>query len=274
MRKKGRILPLSLPRRLVGDLLHFAKKIPTIPVQRRMNVADLRDLRQQASPRPSWCAIFTKAYSIVASAFPELRRAYVSFPWPHLYEHPTNIASIAIERDYHGENGVFFVHLRSPGEQSLTALDAHLRRFKEQPIESIALYRRALLISRLPLPVRRFIWWYGLNSSGCKRCKRMGTFGVSSYASLGAESLHPISPLTVTLNYGVIDEEGNVNVRLIYDHRVLDGATIARALEEMENILHKEIADELSGQRSAVSGQQSAVSYKTAIREATDADTQ
>ncbi len=43
---------------------------------------------------------------------------------------------------------------------------------------------------------------------------------------LSAESLHPISPLTTTMTYGVIAADGSVNVRLIYDHRVLDGAVV------------------------------------------------
>ena len=38
-------------------------------------------------PRPSWCAIFTKAYAVVAARYPELRRAYLKFPFPRLYEH-------------------------------------------------------------------------------------------------------------------------------------------------------------------------------------------
>ena len=33
----GRSLRLSLPRRFVCDLLHFARKVPTVPVQRTMN---------------------------------------------------------------------------------------------------------------------------------------------------------------------------------------------------------------------------------------------
>ena len=32
----GRRLRLSLPRRQVCDLMHFAKKVPSIPVQRTM----------------------------------------------------------------------------------------------------------------------------------------------------------------------------------------------------------------------------------------------
>ena len=41
----GRTIRLSLPRRFVGDLVHFAHKVPTIPVQRLFNVAELDRLR-------------------------------------------------------------------------------------------------------------------------------------------------------------------------------------------------------------------------------------
>jgi hypothetical protein len=89
------------------------------------------------------------------------------------------------------------------------------------------------------------IWWIGLNASGRKRAHFMGTAGVSAYAGLGAASLHPLSLLTSTLNYGVIEPDGSVDVRLTYDHRVLDGGTIARALADLERVLTHEILAEL-----------------------------
>lgn len=253
---RGRTLPLSLPRRLIIDLMHFAQQVPTVPVQRTINVAALREARQALSVPPSWCVMFTKAHAIVASRFPEFRRAYIGFPRPHLYEHPFSIASVAIEREYRGENGVFFAHLRGPENQSLTALDDHLHRFKNEPIEKIGLYRRALYFSRMPRFLRRFAWWYGLNSSGHKRAARMGTFGVSVYSALGAESLHPLSVLTTTLTYGPIAGDGKVTVRLIYDHRVMDGSTVARALKALDDVLNQEILAELRGltPRSASEG--------------------
>jgi len=241
----GRNLPLSLPRRFIGDLVHFAHRVPTVPVERLMQLAPVIAARQRAQPRPSWCAIFTKAYAFVASAYPELRRAYLSFPQPHLYEHPINVASIAVERRLRDEDAVFFVHLKNPEKQTLQELDWQLRRAKEQPIEKIGSFRRVLLVSRLPWPLRRFVWWTGLNVSGRKRAHYLGTFGVSVYSGLGAASLHPLSPLTTTLNYGVIAPDGGVQVRLVYDHRVLDGATVARALGELERVLTCEILAEL-----------------------------
>jgi len=241
----GRTLSLSRSRRFICDLLHFAQKVPSVPVQRRMNLAPLVEVRAAASPRPSWCAIFTKAYAAVAAARPELRRAYLCFPWPHLYEHPESIASIAVGRQLGDEDAVFFGHLRSPEKRGLLELDDHLHRLKEAPIESIGVFRRVLKTSRLPRPLRRFLWWFGLNVSGRKRAKHLGTFGVTVYSGLGAESLHPLSPLTTTLNYGVIQGDGSVNVRLIYDHRVLDGSTVARALQDLEQVLTTQIVVEM-----------------------------
>jgi hypothetical protein len=242
---KGRWLPLSLSRRLICDLMHSARKVPTVPVERRMNLATVVAARRQAAPRPSWCALFTKAFAFVAAARRELRRAYLAFPWPHLYEHPTSVASIAIERQLHGEDVVLFAPLRDPVSHGLQELDARLRWYKDAAIEKITPFRRALAISSLPLPLRRFVWWFGLNVWGRKRANYMGTFGVSVYSALGAASLHPLSPLTTVLNYGVIDANGQVDVRLVYDHRVLDGATVARALEDLEKVLTCEILAEL-----------------------------
>src|SRR5207247_1675679 len=133
---------------------------------------------------------------------PELRRAYLSVPWPHLYEHPSNNACIAIERRFGDEDAVFFGHIRSPEEQTLSDLDLWMRQRKEWPIERIGSFRRALMITRWPLPIRRLIWWCGLNTNGRRRARRLCTFGVSAYAGLGAASLHPLAPLTITMNYG------------------------------------------------------------------------
>ena len=105
--------------------------------------------------------------------------------------------------------------------------------------------RFALRFARLPTALRRLMWWLALEVDGASRARKVGTFAVSVYSGLGAESLHPLSPLTATLNYGVIGPDGTVPVRIIYDHRVMDGSTVARALARLETILDQDMADEL-----------------------------
>src|SRR5262249_57341667 len=104
------------------------------------------------------------------------------------------------------------------------------------PIDSIKDFQLILRISALPRPLRRLLWWLGLNF-GRQRSNFFGTFAISVYSALNSESLHPLTPLTTVLNYGVIDRNGDVNVRIIYDHGVMDGATVARRLAQLEEIL-------------------------------------
>jgi hypothetical protein len=252
--QNGRRIALSLPRRFVGDLLHFARQLPTVPVQRRMDLTAVAAARRAAAVRVGWCAIFTKAYALVSAARPELRRAYLPFPRPHLYEHPATIGSVTVEREYEGEPAVFVGRVPSPEALRLVEVDALIRYYKTAPLEKIAAFRTALRISRLPRPLRRLVWGFGLKARGLYRASLFGTFGVSVVAPFGASSLHVLSPLTTTLNYGTFLPDGSLDVRLVYDHRVLDGATVARALGHLEEVLRGPIADELAALGSTDAG--------------------
>jgi hypothetical protein len=246
---RGRSMRVPLPNRWITDMLVCARKVPSIPVLRRMDLKALVELRPHLEPRPSWVTIFAKAFSLVAREVPQLRRAYLGKFFPRIYEHPTSVASIAIERDFEGEDAVLFGRLVAPDIQSLTGLTERLHQFKTAAVDGISSYRELMRISRLPRPLRRLAWWFGLNINGYLRAKLFGTFGVSAYAQLGAESLHPISPLTTLLTYGQISPAGAVDVRLVYDHRVMNGSTVARALVRLEEVLQTEMVTELRGMR-------------------------
>ncbi|MDY3551978.1 2-oxo acid dehydrogenase subunit E2 [Gemmata sp. JC717] len=241
---RGRRIGLSAPRRFLVDLLHLASRVPGVPVERRMHLGAVARARDEAAPRPGWPAVFLKAFARVAADVPELRRAYVCLPWPHLYEYPTSVASVAVEREYRGERAVFFGRVDGPAERPLVETDARVRVLREAPVEEVKCFRKLLRVARLPRPLRRCLLWLGLNLPR-SRPAQFGTFGLSSYASLGAESLHPISPLTATLTYGVIQASGSVTVRVVYDHRALDGATAARVLARLEAELIGPICTEL-----------------------------
>jgi hypothetical protein len=211
-----------------------------------MQLAPLVRARAAAVPQPGWCAIFTKAYALVAAKRPELRRDYLSFPWPHLYEHAISVATVAIERSFDGENAVFFLPIQSPEKLPLVQLDTRLSHCKQCPFDEIGAFRRISLVGRLPRRIRLLLWFLALHCLPRKRAKILGTYGITVYAGLGAASLHPLSVLSTTLNYGVIDADGSVDVRLVYDHRVMDGATIARTLADLEETLNGAIVEELA----------------------------
>jgi hypothetical protein len=222
----GRRMPVSLARRFIGDLVHFAHKVPLCTLERTMRLGAVAAARLWADPRPGWCALFTKAYGLAAVNRPELRWAYIPYPQPHFYEHPYSVGSVAIERRIGNEDAVLFTHLRGPENQALLAIEAHLRRAKEDPIDSLPLFRRALKTSRWPAPLRRLVWWFGLNFSGHRRACHLGTFSVSVISAFGAWSVNLLTPVSTGINYGVLTPDGSLEVRLTYDHRVIDGGTV------------------------------------------------
>lgn len=244
-KRTGKNLSLSPFRKLVIEITHFCQKVPGGTVERPMNLSKLVAARQATAPRASWSAIFLKAMGIVAARHPELRRSYMPYPWPHLYEHPVNVANFTIERRFRDEDVVFFVQIRSPECRSLAELDQIIRTCKEGPVESVKFFRRAISMSKVPWPFRRLAMWFSLNMIGKLRCHNFGTFSLTSVGASGAGVTVMAPLLTSTLHYGLFDERGNLPMRITFDHRALDGSTVARALVDIENVLLGEIVDEL-----------------------------
>jgi hypothetical protein len=241
---RGRAVPLSRPRKLVGDLMRFSLGVPRVTVQRRMNIAPLVAARKAHDDRQPWTAIFTKGYALLTQETPEFRRAYVKLPWPRLYEYPESVAAITHERDFEGEKAVLQTRIKAPARRPVSELTALIREAQSSPVMEVREFRQALNMARAPAPIRRLLMWLALNL-GRQRAIHFGTFHLSVYSGLGAESFNPLTPLTTLLNYGPIDAEGQVNVRILYDHRVMDGATVARALDRFEEILNGPVADEV-----------------------------
>ncbi len=247
----GRRLPLSIPRRLMCDYLALCRGIPLIPMQRTMQLAELVAARNWlADDRPSWVAIFLKAYGLVCQRHPELRTTFMPRPWAHLYEHPEPVVVLAVERQMNGENAVLPAQMRDPGSRSLAEIHAYVQRCKEAPFEEIRGFRRALRLSRYPWPVRAVL--YELSRwCGAQRSQYLGTFGMGVTAGHGASTLAVVAPLTTTLHYGELAPDGSLPMRLTFDHRVIDGAFVARVLTEFEEVLRTEVLDELRAARSA-----------------------
>src|SRR5260370_21391050 len=150
--RTGKSYAVSHFRRLVVDLMHFSARVPSVTIERRMDLAPLVAARDLCASAPSWSAIFTKAYAMVAARTPALRTSYMTFPWPRFYEHPINIATLNIDRQLADERLLLYVHVESPYKLSLYDIDAIIREHQEQPVDSLASYPAAVRLSRVPLP--------------------------------------------------------------------------------------------------------------------------
>jgi hypothetical protein len=219
---------ITRSRQLVIDLLYFSQSVPLVAVERPMFLRELATARRDHPDRPSWTALFAKAFSLVAADCAVLRQVYFRLPVPHLYEYEESAVSIACELRTGEDASVIPVRIRNPDKMPLSAF-----RYKIDEIRGAKLlqrgvyYRTIAAVSSLPLFARRPLWWLALNLPRF-RFRFVGTFVITSVGALGADLLSPRAPVTSILTYGPLDGEGMMRVRLLFDHRVYDGAAAAR----------------------------------------------
>src|ERR1700738_670385 len=120
---RGTVRKISMPRRLVADLMHASMRVPFVSLTRPLNVRQLLEARALAAQPPGWAAIFVKAFALLAKEQPVLRTLYAKWPWPSLYELPRSVAMVAIARVEDGEDCVLPQKITAADAESLIEVD-------------------------------------------------------------------------------------------------------------------------------------------------------
>ena len=134
---RGTVRKISMPRRLVADLMHASIGVPFVSLSRPLNIRPLLEARALAADPPGWAAIFVKAFALVAKDEPVLRMLYANgrgqvsmncraaSRWS-----PSRVSRTA---------RIACCRKRSPRRtrQSLTEIDAQIRQAKDAPIDEV-----------------------------------------------------------------------------------------------------------------------------------------
>lgn len=230
-------------RTIVCDILRYDRTVPTFAHDRVFNLGELVDARRDVQPRISWPAIFMKAYALNATRFHRLQQTWMSWPWSHLYQHHEHVGTLVVHRQLEGDDWLFWGQMTDLESRSLADIQGQVDRFQSQPAEEV--FRRQLWLAQQFQLFRRLAWWLTFNLSGKKKCKRLGTFFLSTISGSGAEIQNPPSMLTSGFTYGPIDKFGATRVTITYDHRIMDGHHVADILRGLESALQTTILDEL-----------------------------
>jgi hypothetical protein len=239
----GRNIKLSIARRMIADFLWAASDGGRVSVTRQVAFRDIMDVRDNLEAAPSWTAIFVKGFALIAAEMPELRRIYISVPWPHFYEYVDSTVCVMHERMIMGDLGLLPLRFHKPNAVPIQELSEMIKDAAATPLEETSLHRKLVALTHLPLLVRRLIIFVCINVPRLRR--ELGTYGVSSAARWRADLGTSRTPQPCLLSYGPADADGNVTVRLTFDHRVFDGAFAARALARLEEVLNTSILGEL-----------------------------
>jgi hypothetical protein len=252
MKSEPRYRPVPLHRRWMNDLVHFGKKSHVMGYSWRINIGPLAAVRTAEHAAVGWTAIWMKALALVSRRRAELRTAYLPFPWARLYVHPESVCTVVIERTWRGVPALFFEQFAGPDNMSLTDLDRALRRLRQVPVESVGSFRRLIRFARPPVLVRRLIWSLALYWSGPLRARYIGTAGLNPFPT-GGTITQSAMPASFMLYYGLVEPNGDAQIQVFYDHRIMDGVELYRILRDLEATMNRDIAAEL-GAASAEGG--------------------
>jgi hypothetical protein len=241
--------PLPVGRGCVNDVATLALDIPLFPVDRLMRLDAVAAAREAAAVRIGWAAIFLKAYAIVARETPPLRSWLAGRFRPRLATSSESVAVLAVNRRTGADDRLFFARLARPDGMPLPLLQDSIERFVTGPVEET--YKRQLQLESVPSWLRRTILRWNMRSMSPKRVTRIGTFSLSTLAGFGATNRFHPTICTTSLAYAPLDTDGRCLVTAIADHRVLDGAAVARALARLEEVLAGEIVAELRSLQAA-----------------------
>jgi 2-oxoacid dehydrogenases acyltransferase (catalytic domain) len=237
---------LSLPRLWANDYVHFAARSPTVGGTFSIRVRSVAAARRKCQPLIGWAAILTKAMALTAGRWPELRQCYMPLPWPHLYEHPCCVANLVLEREWRGEQAIFCDQIRAPESISLREIDDRLRTMKGAQIDALGGFRRIIRITGYPLLVRRLLWSLVLKGSGRLRARYFGTFCVNLLAGRNMHISQSVTLHAISLFHGPLQPDGIMKLHVFFDHRVIDGARVARWVADLEATLGRDVVAELA----------------------------
>jgi hypothetical protein len=234
-------------RRWIADILHSGGTAHIVGADVAVNVAHIEAVRR-SRPRPvSWVSISMRAAALAAAKWPELRTAYLPFPWPRLYVHPVSSVTVLVERNWNGTRAVFFDTAKGAEGASVGQIDQWLRWLRHERVERVGAFRRAIRIAKLPLLVRRLLW-ATVQWSGRMRAKYIGNIAISSVAPARFSVVQIASPVSFTVFLGPVSPDGTMKIQLFADHRLVDGLAASRILEDIGRIVNTVIVAELAAE--------------------------
>jgi hypothetical protein len=236
---------VPLHRRWIADILHLGRQAHTVGTDLIVNVGAAAAARTARQPPVSWVSIWGRAVGLVARNRPELRTAYLPFPWPRMYVHPSMAVTVVIERQWRGAPAVFAQPIPNVDARTVSEIDDVLVPLKSLPVESVGAFRHIIRVSRFPLPLRRMLWSIVHGWSGRLRSKYIGSVAINSLPRTRIRITQIASPCSFLIYFGQAAPNGDMPVQVFWDHRVMDAIEVDRLFREIEAALNGEVVAEL-----------------------------
>ena len=227
------------------DAIHFGQKMYTVGGGISVNLAAAAAARKLQQPPVSWEAIWIKAIAIAAASCPELRTAYLPFPWPRLYTHPHPVACVAAERIWKGAPATFWDRFKNPATLPLAEIHRRREGMSRLPVESIGGFRLQIRGTRAPWIARRLMWHIAVQWSGRLRSEYIGTYSTAKTPQR-VQVLFLTAPISFSFNWTAPAPNGDLQLRVFFDHRLIDATGVGRIVDAIAQAMNEPIAAELT----------------------------
>ncbi len=245
---------LGPERYLVWDLLH-----ETDPYYLNQHLFDVdfsaietdRERRKRAGLIvPSYVAYVLEGYGHMLAKFPELNSYLRVYPFTKLAVYSGVDISLTVEREWEGRRIVLLAILRDAQNKSAEEIHEFLRARRERPLEELDEFTRYKKLLKVPAFCRWRLFQLCVKPFPGLMRELVGTTAFTSIGKFGSTLTTPLSPRTVTLSLGRVEPRPRVIgndvrpalsawVTVTYDHRVSDGAEVARFGDELRRYLER-----------------------------------
>src|SRR6202012_2416410 len=140
--------------------------------------------------------------------------------------------------------------LDNPQDMPLMELHQHLKWLKTAPVESIPTFNRMIRGNIVPYPFRWMVWWWFYSFSGPRRAHFIGTYAINGGTRFPIRPVTTTGAIGTTFYFGPFHEDGSTDFCLTFDHRVMDGGEVVRALDQLQEVMNTEILAELKALKS------------------------
>ncbi len=255
-----KVSEIKFPRTRIAtfDIGAMSRKRHTVAALIELDVTDarqnIRKVRQQGV-QISFTAWLMKAIAEAIKAYPEVA-AYLKGRRKILVFDDVNF-SIVVEKEIRGKKVPIPLVIKGTNKKSAAAITEEIKAAKSKPMsdKEIVLHKKSKRLEKLyyflPGFLRRLVWRFMLNHPKLAY-KQMGNVVLTSIGMMGKingwfiqTSIHPISfgISTITKKPRVIRNEilsrEVLNMTVLMDHDVVDGAPMARFISHLSKIVEK-----------------------------------
>lgn len=244
-----KIEKISRFRRHTYLFLEKARENCPIYLSMDIDMSTIQQYRNNENKKLSYIAFLIQTISKVLKQYPCANSAIKAGFIPKVAYYDSVTAKFTLDKSVASERVVVAGFISNSDQLSLEDIQEKINYYKESTLEESEAFHS--LRKTFSLPFTLFKWLYNFMLNNLKRRDKFGTFTITSLGHRPIKAFFPISGTTLAFGVGAIKDTPVVQddkiqacplleLCMVFDHRLLDGAMAADILFAIKNKLEND----------------------------------